>query len=416
MPDPQNITLGNSPSPAPAGNISLENIPIHTMKDDLKNVGNPNFNPTTPIASSALIKPAGNTVTVSAEKQKNSPFLAQKPATPVPPTSAPSAIPKIAASSSLPSMPANNAPASVANPFQRTINPLTAQGNVPVSNGAPQSNLNLKMMFLIGGIVFLMIAGGAGGYYYWMTRQKEVAVEPAPAPETTPVEIPEVQPEPAPMPIFSLDKPNYLVIDIATADAEKIKSEIKDRAEKIITAEIKTPIEFIVSDENFVPTSFNDFSSKLGLKLSAKFLANLENTFSLFIHNDKGIAKLGLILDAKNETTAKTQMSQEEPLLIDELSPLYLGADYTVDKSKKFTSSQYGDLEIRYSNLISTSELSLDYALFGKKIIISTSKDTLRAVYDYLKNPPIDTTATETTAPVPETTPETAQPVDNLGQ
>ncbi len=401
MPDTQNTTLGNAPSPAPAGNIPLENIPIRTMKDDLKNAGTPNYNAS---ESPAPSRPTSN--------MSASPFLTPKPGTP--------AVPAEKTSYSLPtetapSLKTTAEPAPIANPFQKTINPLAMQGKVGVNMEQPESSLSLKKTFLIGGIIFVVLAGAAGGYYYWMTRQQaQVATETAPV-EPAPVEVPEeVLPEPEPVvpaPIFSTDKPNYLVLDLKTADAAKIKTEIKDRTEKIITAEIKTPVEFVVSDENFNPATFKDFAGKFGLKLSARLLANIEDKFSLFINNDNGIAKLGLVLDAKNEKTAKTQFLQEEALIITELAPLYLDNAYTV-ATKKFSASQYGDLAIRYNNLTSASELSLDYALYGKKIIIGTSKTTLRSIYDYLKGAVITTTTTTTTTSATET----AQPVDNLGQ
>lgn len=400
MPDTQNTTLGNAPSPAPAGNLSLESIPIRTMKDDLKNIGTPNCNPNTPPMPSGPTKPAGNMPPMASEKQKTSPFLAPKSnIAPISAIKSPVYTPSMQPVSQPRPM---TGPAPVANPFQRTINPMAAQGNVGVNVSQPESHLSLKKTFLIGGIIFIVLAGAAGGYYWWMTRQQApVAVEPTPT-EPTPVETPEAQPETPPVitPVFSIDKPNYLALDIKTADAAKIKAEIKDRTDKLVASEIKTPIEFIVSDENFNPTTFKDFAGKFGLKLSARLLANLEDKFSLFIYNDNGVAKLGLVLDAKNEKTAKTQLTQEEATLITKLTPLYLDSAFTI-KDKKFASSQYGELVIRYNNLVSTSELSLDYALFGKKLLIGTSKMTLRSIYDYLKG------ATPT---------ETAQPVDNLGQ
>lgn len=402
MPDAQNTTLGNAPAPAPEGNLSLENIPIRTMKDDLKNAGTPNYNAG---ESSAPSRPTNNIPA--------SPFLTPKPGTPA--VSAEKTSTYSLPVETAPSLKTTAEPAPIANPFQKTINPLAMQGKVGVNMEQPESSLSLKKTFLIGGIIFVILAGAAGGYYYWMTRQQApVATETAPV-ETAPVEVPEeVLPEPvAPAPVFSTDKPNYLVLDLKTADVAKIKTEIKDRAEKIINAEIKTPVEFVVSDENFNPATFKDFAGKFGLKLSAKLLANIEDKFSLFINNDNGIAKLGLVLDAKNEKTAKTQLAQEEALIITELAPLYLDNSYTI-ASKKFSASQYGDLAIRYNNLTSASELSLDYALYGKKLIIGTSKTTLRSVYDYLKSA-VATTSATTTITNTETA-ETAQPVDNLGQ
>lgn len=396
MPEPQKINLGISP--VPAKSIPLENIPIRTMKDDLKNIGTPNYNPS---EMSTPTKPMGNIPPSAPAKPSTSPFLAPKPA---------SATIEPAASKPSPSFAPASSPAPVANPFQRTINPLT-QGNVNVDTGQSESSLSLKKAFLIGGGIFLMLAMMAGGYYYWISRQSsEVAVQPEPevVPAEVPVEVPEAEPEVTPVvaPVFSTDKPNYLILDIKTADSAKIKLEIKDRIDKIIAdTKITTPVEFVVSDANFTPLSFKYFAGTFKLTLPVKLIANLEDKFSLFIYNENGTAKLGLLLDAKDEKLAKTQMTQAENLLINQLKPLYLDLVYTI-KDKKFSSSQYKDLAIRYNNLVSTTpEISLDYAITGKKLIIGTSKATLRSIYDYLKN------ATTTAATL-----ETAQPVDNSGE
>lgn len=375
---------------SPLNDISIESIPVHTMKEDLKNMENPDFKPEEFFNASGVNK-------IEPQKQTPSPFLSSEKNITI----------NKPAYDEIPQKTLQTAPTPEDSYTRRTINPLKNMSaeETPKEDFETENNLSFKKIFLISGIVFLFIFMAIGGYYFWISQQKKgVAISPEPIsePVSETIEEPKQPVTPAPAaPIFSLDKPNYLVLDIKTTDTAKIKNEIKSRAEKIISSDIKTPVEFIISDANFTPLSFKYFSGIMGIKISEKIISNMEETFSLFIYNDAGKAKLGLLLDAKDEKIAKNQLTQDESLLINQLNPLFLDIPYTV-KDAKFNDGQYNSLAIRFNNLISDSNLSLDYTFYGKKLIIGTSKMTLRSVYDYAKSIPSKTSPENNTPVITE--------------
>ena len=82
-------------------------------------------------------------------------------------------------------------------------------------------------------------------------------------------------------------------------------------------------------------------------------------------------------------------MFNEEPNLVSEISPLFLDTSFTAPKAVSFNSSNYANTQIYYLNLatMQNQPLSIDYTIFNKKLIIGTSKMTLRSILDKAATP-----------------------------
>ena len=92
----------------------------------------------------------------------------------------------------------------------------------------------------------------------------------------------------------------------------------------------------------------------------------------------------------------KNLLLAEEVNLPDQLSPLFFTTGY--QKNKPFNTNTYKTLEIRFSNIISPEKLSIDYAILENKLLIGTTKATIRALIDKLAIP--------RQLPIPEHNPE----------
>jgi len=344
---------------------SVENVPVHTMQQDLAEIANPSAAKTKSAEIEDIYKRKPVVQESLSAAQKTSPFLNPKPE----------------------AQPVVTQPAQDISPFTAKnavptgqIPPIATKDPLPVSSGTKHSSKK-TFILLAAGLALLMIIAGSG-YYFWSTRKQTTPpiATPEPTPEPTPT--PEPAPTPAPAVTFSTDQPNYL--NIATADSAGIKSALADYADKVSKSGLTAPIEFIVTDQQNNPITFSSFASSFGLKLSSGVTADLADTFSIFLYNDQGAVRLGLAVDSKNDPFLQTNLTREEKNLVSDLSPLFLDNSFTPPTSLVFNKSTYANANIRYANINSSLNppLSIDYAIFNKKLIIGTSKMTLRAILD----------------------------------
>lgn len=281
------------------------------------------------------------------------------------------------------------------------------------NNALPKKSPATAFAFLA--IIFILLIIGAGTYYFISTRQ----IAPAPAPEVIPekpaeniVIIPEIKKDPA----FSVDKANYLILDIANLDKTQITEVFNKYAKSVKESEITMPVEFIIVDLQNNPVDFTTFATKTNLNLSANTLSNLAKNYSVFIFNDAGNLRMGLAIDFINKTKLTAALQKEEMTLAKDLTPIFLATDYKFS-TEAFGKSEYKGLSIRYQNIVSPESLSIDYALTDKQLVFGTTKMTLRSIIDKLIPTTTtavseDTTKIDTTPTV--TTTNTEQPVDNL--
>lgn len=245
-------------------------------------------------------------------------------------------------------------------------------------------------------LLFILLLTGFLGYYYWTNRELPIpakwfskfndfvqfgqfATQSPPLASPTP-EIHETA-------SFSEKNPNYLSIDLNNPGNEQIKSVLQKYAQKVTASKTSLPIEFIPTDNQNNPISFSLFSKKLGLSLSQDLLSAIsDESFSLFFYNDTQKAKIGLSIPLRQGTRLKSVLLQEESNLARELEPIFLISTYTIE-NKLFSESNYKGIEVRYLNILSPEELSIDYAIQDNHLLIGTTKMTLRSIMDYSNEP-----------------------------
>jgi hypothetical protein len=369
-PAEENYSLDDNPP----DDIKANNIPVYTMKQDLENSGKPEaqqqvFLEKEPESTQQAI--------FFTEKQKRSPFLSSENVQSQPKKATWSgSIPEkeTASPSSAPPM-----PASPNYPYLKKETASKKEPLVIMEDEKPKPAW--RKVILSALTLFIILIFGFGGYYFWINQQN--------------IDIPNVSTNLPPVLTqeklsYSTENPNYLSIDINTADAAKIKSSIDKYAQEIIGDKVATPVEFIISDQKNEPVLFSTFAQKIGISFSSQLTSLLDDTFSLFIYNDNGQTKLGLAIYLKpgeqvQHLVQTAALTKEEPDLADELKSLFLVSSYTIEK-KPFSQSSYNGTEIRYLNILSPEDLSVDYAIFDNQLLIGTTRMTLRSEIDYLKN------------------------------
>ena len=361
-----------------------DNLPVHTMKKDLAKLKDPNFK----------IDDQNNSVEI-----ENKPLKA-KPKTAIPNKTNPFLTPADYQKKSSMVEKTRINQNTQAHPIKKVEKiPIPAKNNLSQleKKVKTQKKPKGKKTAIIIILTLILVIIGGGGYYFWKTRwQKQANKKESPKVVTknqnNPVQ--ENQNEPVQENKssfdFNIDKSNYLIL----SNQDELKKIIQEDADKIAQSTIITPVEFIVTDAQNNPLSFQSFAQKLGLTLPQNILDQLGKEFSFYIYNDNGQVRSGLVVTAQNsEQLKKLLLAEEEKLPLD-LQALFLTTQYTVKEGYVFHSSQYKDVDIRYDNVISPEVLSVDYAITQDKLVIGTTKKTIRVILDLL--PPTITNTVET--------------------
>lgn len=347
-----------------------ENVPIHTMQDDLDKLEG--------ITSYQKEKD------VSSEEMNEVEKISPAPASEV----QYSDIYKPSKDASKPYSPFLN----VSPPSQEVKGPEKTEKQVISPSQLPEKRgLKWGKILSITAACVAFLAIAAGGYYFWITRQSQVSPPTPPVTETKlPEETAPVIVEPQPQK-YSWEKPNYLSFDLEVTTAKEIKEKIIEVASEIKEMGAAKPVEFIITDANNNPVDFSIFSIHAGLK-TGTITNYLGNKFSLYIYPDSAGNRtaLAIDLDLKNKDIdlekAKAQMKSQEKTLVDNFSFLLLDNIPAKTIVPAFKDSQKQNYPIRYVNLDANGigDLSLDYAFAENQLVISTSKNTSWAILDLI--------------------------------
>ncbi|MFZ2188456.1 MAG: hypothetical protein WAV73_02780 [Candidatus Moraniibacteriota bacterium] len=383
--NPTGVKNNTQPGSGPINTFNVADAPIHTMQDDLEKIKNPNAIITN--STRTAVTPKQSTSPFSVPINENSQSFKQLENS--------SARAKIIDKESNQSFLKTSGGFEVANLFD-TPKSKEAESNL---KAAANTQIDRRFMAFSALSVILLIALTAAGFHFFNNKstppEEEIAI-PIEEP-TQPIETPIEEPIQKPTLSFSETNPNYLRIENGALIADKIKSTL----EQISQEGYVPPIEFIMTDTQNKPITFKAFSELLSLKLSPAILESLGDNFSLFMYNDLTGSKIGFAAESKNDANLEKALSREESAMADEISPLFFNNSY--NKEKLFNSSEYGGAKIRYQNIISPEMLSIDYSIYKNKLLIGTTKQTIRAIIDKFNSLSANMQI-ESTSPVAEKT------------
>ncbi len=115
-------------------------------------------------------------------------------------------------------------------------------------------------------------------------------------------------------------------------------------------------------------------------------LSSLKDDYSLFIYNQNGGKRLGLVIAVDNLGLAREQLLVwEDEGMISDLNPLIRHLSFGQAATRSFQDNIYRGIKIRYMNF-PDPDVSIDYALLPEKnyLLISTSKESMYQLIDRL--------------------------------
>lgn len=246
-------------------------------------------------------------------------------------------------------------------------------------------------LFLIGSIILVTILLISGVIYYYFFVINKKAVPPIQQ-EAVTESIPEVIEQfPSKELLYALDKPNYISVDTEIVSPEEIQKILSTTASRIKEVGISQPVEFLVTDQNNNPLAFSRFALLLNLNFIPTVLAQIDESFSLYIYNDAGSMRTGLNLTLIMNEGTLPALAKIENTLPDTLQMLLLEPNVVVPKAIDFQSSAYTspssiakEFVVRYANIDIARKISIDYAVVGNHWYIGTSRNTLLALLDMI--------------------------------
>jgi len=251
-----------------------------------------------------------------------------------------------------------------------------------IQNDQPALPKKKRSFFLPLIIVFLLAVAGGGFYYYWFNIRNTPPETPlTPTTPATPT-----APAASIPPTAQTDSQNknlqHLVVDTSQGPTE-IRSAIQNFAtEFTASASESNLVEMKLVGKDNQPIGKKEFFSGIGTNIPDTVLMKLSEDYSLFARKENGSVRLGFVFKTVTSSGLVDETRNWEPTLATDLAPLYVGQAPT--GTGAFNSSRYKNADIRYFNFSSPADTSLDYSVISNFLVIGTSKETTRAILDYM--------------------------------
>jgi hypothetical protein len=156
---------------------------------------------------------------------------------------------------------------------------------------------------------------------------------------------------------------------------------IQRAGEKIVTAQMSKPIEFLLTDKNNNPIAFSRFAYLMKLAFPEGLLSTFGESFSFFAYNDDGHVRTGLALNFTDSLAGKKLIAQNEKILPTIFRTVLLNGT-SLPREIVFHSGVYNSEPVRFVNINAAENISFDFVVRDSGVFIGTSKETLRAILD----------------------------------
>ncbi len=244
-----------------------------------------------------------------------------------------------------------------------------------------EKHLNWKKVSVIIAFVVVILAVAGGVYYFFITRSisevqlpdKDFSSESSASPNTDSNDDF----------IFSSQNPNYLNLDMEIADKNSIFQLLEKTFSSIAPEQDGDSIEFVISDMNNNPIAFSRFAYVFDLSLPQAVLDETDEAFSIFLQKTGNVQRIGLAVSIKDSNVTPFVLKENESGLITGLKPLFLGRESGNMEKIAFKDSSYENgFKVRYVNINFAIGDSIDYGIWKNQLLIGTSKDSLRSIFD----------------------------------
>jgi len=252
----------------------------------------------------------------------------------------------------------------------------------PVEAAASPKSNSKTLIIVLSSVVAVALLGG--GFYYWFVVRKPSAGSGVSMPpqNMSPVATPQAPEKKEP------ENKNLKILNIdSSAGSEGLKKGIETLASEFIASSSENIIEVNVLDTSSKAVKVKDFLTILSSDFPAALSDRFADNYTIFVFKDGSEARLGAVFELSKPEGMQEELTQQEKTLPLKFKLLYTNQAPS-DTEVAFGSSQYNGANIRFANFPSLQNVSFDYSVVkGKQFsyfIVSTSKNTTRAILDYM--------------------------------
>ena len=270
--------------------------------------------------------------------------------------------------------------------FFQTRSPCDEKAGVPKKESAKSpAKSSSKLGIILSSLLILVILGG-GACYWWFFMRSAATDSPLAAP-TAPATTSQSEKTSASATNTAQNNLKQWALDL---EADKIANKLAiERYAKSLAGSVSqgkaTEVKLVSKDDQ--PVTPQVFSGFFDFVFPASVSEKLTGDYSLFVSNENGDPRLGAAFKLAQSENLAESLKSEEGDLFSILNSFYLDR-LPADTQINFNSSKYLNADIRYYNFPSPANTSLDYTVLSSKensyFIFSTSKDSIRAILDYM--------------------------------
>ncbi|MFH0805816.1 MAG: hypothetical protein V1901_02990 [Patescibacteria group bacterium] len=139
--------------------------------------------------------------------------------------------------------------------------------------------------------------------------------------------------------------------------------------------------------EEYADFDFFVLASKINIPENIRNVIASSNingdNYNLFLYNNGEENRAGLIIKMGQSPDLVENLKAWEDTITNDIQPLIFKDESLEPATEEFQDNIYKEVSMRYLNF-PTSDLSVDYAIIGDKLVITTSKDSMYAIIDAL--------------------------------
>lgn len=230
----------------------------------------------------------------------------------------------------------------------------------------PKKRLRLKVTPLMILVIIFLLAGS--GFFYWWNYLR--------APEKSQPEIPTS--------LIRVEISEVLAIREGreTELFEKLKQKANAFQEESTFRRIL--VKKVTPEKDYF-FSFKEVLEVLGTTIPTGIFEILKEENTLFLYAQEQGSRLGFVVGVNDIDKLVEYLGPWEETMISDLKPVFLDEEIGEPAAEGFQDNVYQNINIRYLNFPESS-LTVDYALAGGYLIITTSKESMyRAIYRILE-------------------------------
>lgn len=254
-------------------------------------------------------------------------------------------------------------------------------GNTPSSN---TFSFFQKKLFFATSLLLLCAFASFGGYSYWKTQSIPLPQEEIPVIVGTPTNSVQKKPtDPAPT-----DKKIAKSLILNNSQGKTVLTELQKTAKDLLAYPNNAVFEFFFVNEekNYEILSEKDLLQQLAIAFPEKFsnLIQMTNEGRVYFVKNGSDVRLVLSVPTLSRENASSLFLASEESLLRTVEPLYLSQTSLENNLSRFSNQAYREYAIRYYNINTEKNYSLDYAFRRDTLYLATSKQSLRDALDFL--------------------------------